>query len=60
MPLEIGGEPVTGPGVAVVREGRWRVPWSGELRYLCFGDADAGGDVSTDGCVLVDREPRRP
>ena len=58
MPLEIGGEPATGPGVAVVSEGRWRVPWSGELRYLCFGDA--GGDVSTDGCVLVDREPRRP
>jgi len=57
VPLEIGGEPATGPSVAVVSEGRWRIPWSGEKRYLCFGNADASGGVSTDGCVLVDREP---
>lgn len=55
--LEDGGDPVDGPAVANVSEGRVRVPWSGEPRYLCFGNLNDREEVHTAGCVLVDEDP---
>ena len=54
--LSIGGEPAPGPAMGSVSQARTRIPWSGEPRYLCFGNTN-GGVLSTDGCVLVEQQP---
>jgi hypothetical protein len=57
LQLEDGGDPVDGPAVGDVTEGRVRLPWSGEPRYMCFGILNDRDEVDTDGCVLVDEDP---
>lgn len=55
--LTAGEAPAATPAVAPVSEGRLRIPWSGDARYLCFGIVDDRKLIRTDGCVLVDEEP---
>lgn len=55
------GDPApAGPAVADVSGGRFRVPWSGDPRYVCLGNpatVDGVEMVSTAGCVEVTEPP---
>ena len=60
--VELGQDhPATaGPAVAEVSEGRFRVAWSDDPRYLCLGNpatVDGIEMVSTAGCVEVTEPP---
>lgn len=54
VPLEVGGQPADTQALAVVSDGRLRIPWSGERKFLCLG-TEYRGVVKTMGCAVVDR-----
>ena len=58
--LDDRGEPASAQAVAPVVDGRFRIPWSSDPRYVCLADeirTDAEDELVTDtaGCVMVDR-----
>ena len=58
--LDDRDEPASAPAVAPVVDGRFRIPWSSDPRYVCLADeirTDAEDELVTDtaGCVMVDR-----